>query len=516
MTTAPMRRRNAASFPWLRAAAFAGVTYLACSALGFYPAAVPPVIAIVTGVLGLLAPGIGVLLAVVAIGVPLAAGDIVAGALFLVLGFGCIQYLSDSQGRAFLVISLAFAATVLRAEWGVAVLAGYLLGASEGAVAAFVACLLIQGTGLLLGARSLGTLAIGGTARIVDLTALAKLEDPLKFAWFLPALNRADPAALLAAVTSAKHIGLLALQPLLWAGAAATAGLLRRPAGDPRRRVMALAAAAAGTALLAALSIGASAALAGPLSVASLAVAGGVSLVVALVGVAASEWVFTPEQPVAAKSSADSDDADVDELLRMISSAEEELASKHTVVQTVLITDMKSFSRLTQELGSTETAKLVQRHRDLLLPVIGRHGGKGKPTGGDGLLAAFAAPADALAAAVEMQQALDGYNSSRPGEEAVLVRAGVASGEVVLDNGGKPFLGDALNLAARVMGLADGGQVFTTGLDAAAAGDLPFGSKDHGGFRLKNIALPVDIVEVFWAVGQHAHAPDQEGDSGQT
>jgi class 3 adenylate cyclase len=235
-----------------------------------------------------------------------------------------------------------------------------------------------------------------------------------------------------------------------------------------------------------------------------------------LVGVAASEWVFTPEQPVAAKSSADSDDADVDELLRMISSAEEELASKHTVVQTVLITDMKSFSRLTQELGSTETAKLVQRHRDLLLPVIGRHGGKGKPTGGDGLLAAFAAPADALAAAVEMQQALDGYNSSRPGEEAVLVRAGVASGEVVLDNGGKPFLGDALNLAARVMGLADGGQVFTTGLDAAAAGDLPFGSKDHGGFRLKNIALPVDIVEVFWAVGQHAHAPDQEGDSGQT
>jgi hypothetical protein len=150
MATAPMRRRNAGFLPWLRAAGFAGVTYLASSALGFYPAAVPPVIAIVTGVLGLLAPGIGVLLAVVAIGIPLAAGDIVAGALFLVLGFGCIQYLSDSQGRAFLVISLAFAATVLRAEWGVAVLAGYLLGASEGAVAAFVACLVIQGAGLLV------------------------------------------------------------------------------------------------------------------------------------------------------------------------------------------------------------------------------------------------------------------------------------------------------------------------------------------------------------------------------
>jgi class 3 adenylate cyclase len=434
----------------------------------------------------------------------------VAGALFLVLAFGCIQYLSESQGRAFLVISLAFAATLVRAEWGVAVLAGYLLGASEGAIAAFVACLVIQGAGLLIGARSLGTLAIGGSTPLVDLNALARLKDPLTFSWFLPSLAKADPGALFNAVTSAKHLGLLALQPLLWAGAAATAGLLRRPAGDPQRRLMALVAAAAGTAVLAAVSIAVSAALGSPVTAGPLAVAGVASLAVALVGVAASEWVFTPDQPLPPKRASDADDADVDELLRMISTAEEELASKHTVTQTVLITDMKSFSRLTQELGSTETAKLVQRHRDLLLPVIDRHGGKGKSTGGDGLLAAFAAPGAALAAAVEMQQALDRYNSSRPGEEAVLVRAGVATGEVVLDKGGKPFLGDALNLAARVMGLADGGQVFTTGTDAGAAGALPFGTVDHGDFRLKNIARPVDIVEVLWSDGQHAHAPEQE------
>ena len=35
-----------------------------------------------------------------------------------------------------------------------------------------------------------------------------------------------------------------------------------------------------------------------------------------------------------------------------------------------MITDMKSFSRITQERGSMLTAKLVQRHRDLCLPVI--------------------------------------------------------------------------------------------------------------------------------------------------
>jgi class 3 adenylate cyclase len=503
-------RHNDALFPWLRAAAFAGVTYVALSSLGFYPGAVAPAIALAAGVLGMLAPGVGILLAVIAVGIPLAAADIVAGALFLVLAFGCIQYLSDSHGRAFLVISLAFVATIVGAEWGVAVLAGYLLGASEGAIVAFVACLVIQGAGLLLGVRSLGTLAIGGTKKIVDLVALARVEDPLTFSWFLPALTKADPAALLAALTSAKYLILSALQPLIWAGAAATAGLLRRPVGDPRRRTMALVSAGVGTAAIAVLSIAASVALSGPVPFRSLAVAGGVSLVVALTGIAASEWIFTPEKHAGPLAGSAADEADVDDLLRMISTAEEELASKHTVTQTVLITDMKSFSRLTQELGSTETAKLVQRHRDLLLPVIQKHGGKGKSTGGDGLLAAFPAPGAALAAAVEMQQALERYNASRPGEEAVLVRTGIATGEVVLDNGGKPFLGDALNLAARVMGLADGGQVFTTGTDAAAAGALAFEPVDHGEFRLKNIAVPVDIVEVLWRDGQHAHAPQRE------
>ena len=123
-----------------------------------------------------------------------------------------------------------------------------------------------------------------------------------------------------------------------------------------------------------------------------------------------------------------------------------------------------------QELGSTETARLVQRHRDLLLPIIERGGGHGKSTGGDGLLAAFESPGAALEAAVEMQRALAAYNAKRPGEEEVLIRGGIASGEVVLDKGGKPFLGDALNRAARVMSLADGGQVFTTKEDIGAAG----------------------------------------------
>jgi class 3 adenylate cyclase len=504
-------RRNAAALPWLRALAFAGATYVALVALGFYPAAVAPIVALTVGALGLFSPGIGVLVFLLAAGIPLAAGNIVAGVLFLVTGFGVIQYLSESHGRAFLIISLAFLATIVKAEWGVVVLAGYLLGASNGAIVALVACLVIQGAGLLVGAGSIGTLATGGVAPpLVDLRALAVFKEPLALGWVLPAISRIDPAGFFRAIMTAKGMALLVVQPLSWAAAAAISGILAKPVGDHKRAPMGLVAVTAGVVVLGAVSVGLSIAVGGPVPVSQLALALGASLLVALVGAAASDWVFAPSIPAAPKTGASAEDADVDDLLRMISTAEEELASKHTAQRTVLITDMKSFSRMTQELGSKETAKLVQRHRDLLLPLVEQAGGKGKSTGGDGLLAAFDAPADALTAAVRMQQALETYNSSRPGEEAVLVRAGIASGEVVLDNGGKPFLGDALNLAARVMSLADGGQVFTTQTDAAQAGALPFGSVEHGDFRLKNISVPVRIVEVLWRSDQQAHPPHVE------
>jgi class 3 adenylate cyclase len=502
-----IRRRNRAALPWLRATAFAAVTYLALTALGFYPAAVPPVLAIAIGALGLLSPSIGILVFLTAVGIPLLAANIVAGALFLVLGFGIIQYLGESNGRAFLIITLAFAATLVKAEWGVAVLAGYLLGASDGAVVAFVACLLIQSTGLLLGSASIGLLATGGTTPVVDLGALSQIQDPLRFGWFLPSLSRIDPSGLLKAVTQARDLALLGIQPLLWAGAAAVAGLLRKPAGSPLRRVWTVGAVGVAVLGLAALSAVASLALGGPARISGLATGALLALVVALAVAVASEWVFAPEVAEPERTGTSAEDADVDDLLRMISTAEEQLASKHTVRRTVLITDMKAFSRMTQELGSTETARLVQRHRDLLIPLIEKAGGKGKSTGGDGLLAAFETPASAIRATVEMQQALFAYNASRPGEEAVLIRAGIASGEVVLDKGGKPFLGDALNLAARVMSLADGGQVFTTGEDAASGGTLTYGSVSHGEFRLKNIATPVDIVEVLWSADQQGRAP---------
>jgi class 3 adenylate cyclase len=152
---------------------------------------------------------------------------------------------------------------------------------------------------------------------------------------------------------------------------------------------------------------------------------------------------------------------------------------------------------MTERLGSVECAKVVQRHRDVLLPVIERHGGKGKPTGGDGLVAAFDSADSAVMAAIEMQEAIERLGSEVSIPESLAVRIGIASGEVVVDTGGRPFLGAALNLAARVMGLADGGRIFLSG-DVAHALAGGFVLHSHGERELKNIGRPVEVVEVLW------------------
>jgi len=202
-----------------------------------------------------------------------------------------------------------------------------------------------------------------------------------------------------------------------------------------------------------------------------------------------------------------SEDADVDELLRLIATAEDKLAAQHTSNRIVLITDMKSFSRMTEEDGSVATAKAIQRHRDLLLPIVSRNHGAGKSTGGDGLVAAFENGEDALKAAVEMQVALAAHNSAHPDERELWVRAGLASGEVVLDKGGRPFIGAALNLAARVMNLADGGQILATADVASVAQAAAVSVHFFGQVELKNIAKPVEIAEVLWNPSQEPHDP---------
>lgn len=504
-------RKNAVLLKWARAVAFFAVMYLALRVLPFYPVPVRLGLAAACSALGFVAPAVGVLVFVVATALPLVAADFLVGVLFLLVGLAAVQYLGQDDARVFLVVSLAFLAALMRAEWALAAIAGYAMGASEGAVAAFFAAAAIEAAGFVLGRTSVGVLATGGTAAFIDLAKLRGIAAPLTFKWLGPAIAGIRLEALLKTLSSLRDLPLMIAQPVLWGIAAALAGTLRRRNAGAQR-ALSVAVVAGVTALLAAAGIGIGAALGSPVPTAQLAVAGAASVVMAAIFAVVAETVF-PEvaQPAATGlSTIRTEDADVDELLRTIAGAEEALGDRHSTDATVMITDMKSFSRMTQERGAVSTAKIIQKHRDLLLPIIREAGGHGKSTGGDGIVASFASADDALTAAVETQRALKRYNEGKAEDRRIHVRIGLASGDVILDRGGCPFIGDAINIAARVMGLADGGQVFGAADVVDAAAKLPSPVVSHGEFSLKNIARPVNIYEILWDADQQPRRPETE------
>src|SRR5437773_2833293 len=75
---------------------------------------------------------------------------------------------------------------------------------------------------------------------------------------------------------------------------------------------------------------------------------------------------------------------------------------------TVMFTDIAGFTAYAATRGDRAAARLIHRHDRAVLPAIRRHSGRILKRLGDGLMAAFASPAAALRAALEMQQAARG------------------------------------------------------------------------------------------------------------
>ncbi len=496
-------RKNDALLKWLRAFIFTGAVAWALLTMQFDPPAAAIGLGAGVGILALISTGIAVLVAIIMLAVPILASDLIVGAAFLIVGFAAVQYLSQQNGRLFLIIAATFAAASLGPIWAIPVIAGYLLGSSEGAIVSLLACLLLEGAGLIGGHEAIGAIVAGGT--VPGAISFGEASAMLGFGWVSDAAASISPNTLLDTLSGVKDVPLLLTQPLIWAVAAGVTGSLRRDIEDPKRPVFGLIAAVTGSAIAAIASIVAITMLGTDADLPSFAFVAGTSLGVALIYIGIWEYVFPPLPPkqIAPRgsglSSMQAEDADVDDLLRLISTAEDELSSKHTTEAVVMITDMKSFSKMTEEDGSFLSAKAIQRHRDLLLPVISRHAGSGKSTGGDGLVASFKTALDATVAAADMQRTLTTYNREHQTEREMSVRIGIAAGEVVLDKGGRPFIGNALNMAARVMDLGDGGQVLVTREVKDLAGQGVPKNHSHGAFELKNIAEPVEVYEILWS-----------------
>lgn len=492
--------------PFARAAGTGIIALLALRHLPQFPVGIAAILVAVSALAALVSVRAAVVCYVVVVAVPIFYANPVLGGVFALVGLVAVPVLAMHGGLPFFLLGSTVLAVTARAEWAIPVLAGLYMGTGEAATVGIVAALGIEVVGFLGGHRFVGTLFTHGGAPLLKLGAV---QMPLStdFGWIAGRYAAMPATRLASGLARAFASGAMVVQPLLWGGGGALVASLSK--AEWKR---ALGATGAGLGLLfvgqtMTARLPSTPTLGGGVLVSTLA---GSALVTGVVigATALTRARRSPAMPVVYYNQAPIAEqapqaADVVDLLRAISQAEEQIREQFTQNATILLSDMKEFSKMTAEQGSIPSAKTVQRHRDLLIPVIEHSGGTAKATGGDGILAAFDNARAAIQAAVDMQSVLARYNMQAAAEAQVMIRVGVNTGEVVFDKEGTPFIGDGVNTCARVMALADGGQILVgkTALEEAMEmGDFKWqylGTRD-----LKGVAVGAHIYEILWRDGQ--------------
>ena len=140
-------------------------------------------------------------------------------------------------------------------------------------------------------------------------------------------------------------------------------------------------------------------------------------------------------------------------------------------------------------------ATLKERRTAILQPMVRAHGGRLVKVMGDGVLMEFASAVNAVTGAIELQRKMAEANAVLPEARRILLRIGINLGDVVIE--GSDLYGDGVNVAARLEGLAEPGDIYVSrSVFDQVDRKLASGFDDLGPKALKNIAKPVHVYRV--------------------
>ncbi|HVQ69987.1 MAG TPA: SUMF1/EgtB/PvdO family nonheme iron enzyme [Bradyrhizobium sp.] len=158
--------------------------------------------------------------------------------------------------------------------------------------------------------------------------------------------------------------------------------------------------------------------------------------------------------------------------------------------------DISGYSRLMQidEEGTHNRVKRIER--DLIEPSIVEHHGRLVKTTGDGFIAIFDSPVEAVRCSIVIQQNLVGRNAALPKHHWIVYRIGVNLGDVIIET--DDVYGDGVNIATRLEGIAQPGEVFISGgIYEQIKHKLVCGYESLGDRHVKNITDPVRVYRVL-------------------
>ena len=199
----------------------------------------------------------------------------------------------------------------------------------------------------------------------------------------------------------------------------------------------------------------------------------------------------------------------------LIFASEEELTRPRRVEATVLFTDLRGFTTISEERQPEEVAALLNEHFEIMTEIIDRHSGTVSKFIGDAIMALFGVPieqpdhaAKAVRCAVEMQRAMDEFRQRLAQRQLpeLFMRIGIHTGELVFGAIGSKrqsdltVIGDTVNVASRLEGMNKefGSRILIseTTYEAAQAAGARLVAESVGEVTVSGQARPLRVYKV--------------------
>jgi TolB-like protein/class 3 adenylate cyclase len=162
----------------------------------------------------------------------------------------------------------------------------------------------------------------------------------------------------------------------------------------------------------------------------------------------------------------------------------------------ILAADVAGYSRLTGADEEGTLKRLRDLRREFIDPAIQSNRGRVFHTAGDSVLIEFVSVVDAARCAIEVQRGMAICNADFVPEKQIQFRVGIHLGDVVVQEDGD-LLGDGVNIAARLEGIAESGGICLSNAAYEQVRDkIDASFTDLGDKELKNIARPLRAFSI--------------------
>ncbi|MEL7207741.1 MAG: adenylate/guanylate cyclase domain-containing protein, partial [Actinomycetota bacterium] len=161
-------------------------------------------------------------------------------------------------------------------------------------------------------------------------------------------------------------------------------------------------------------------------------------------------------------------------------------ATSHRRLATMAFTDVVDSTRTASDIGDQAWRELLDAHDATTVAEVERHGGTVVKNLGDGFLLTFDGPAAAIRACLDLRHALD--------RQGLPVRIAIHTGEV--ERRGDDLTGVGVNLTARMLGVAGGGDVVVSGVVRGLVAGSGLRFDDRGSHCFKGIPDAWDVHAV--------------------